>query len=257
VGRKVFLLLALICGLVAAGSTYSYLRSINKVSVHELELKPLVMVKTNITARTLIQADQLIVKNVPLQDYPQGGAKTIQSVSGAVALVTLKPGDPLLEAMIQRQSIPVAANQSTSSQVSSSPVAATSFIVPEGKRAVAIPINLISSVGYAVKPGDHVDVLVTIDVKDAAGNAQVITTLAAQDVLVLITGEKTAPDKSIVEAKYYTLALSVPQALAVTLAGEKGSLRLLLRNPVNKEIREDQPVSPSIFLDPNYSKRFQ
>lgn len=228
-GRKVFILLALICGLVAAGSTYSYLGSINKVIVSEL--KPLVLVKTNIIARTLIQADQLIVKNVPLKDYPQGGAKTIQSVVGTVALVTLKPGDPLLEAMVQRQS---------------------TAAVPEGKRAVAIPINLVSSVGYAVQPGDHVDVLVTMDL-----NAQATTTLAAQDVLVLNTGEKTAPDKSVVEAKYYTLALSVPQALAVTLASEKGSLRLLLRNPVNKEIREDQPVSPSIFLDPNYSKQFQ
>jgi len=252
VGRKVFILLALICGLVAAGSTYSYLGSINKVSVAELELKPLVMVKTNIIARSLIQADQLSVKNVPLQDYPQGGAKTIQSVVGTVALVTLKPGDPLLEAMIQRQSAAEAVSQPTNPQVSSSPVASTSFIVPEGKRAVAIPINLVSSVGYAVQPGDHVDVLVTMDL-----NAQPTTTLAAQDVLVLNTGEKTAPDKSVVEAKYYTLALSVPQALAVTLASEKGSLRLLLRNPVNTEIREDQAVSPNIFLDPNYSKRFQ
>lgn len=256
-GRRVFLLLALICGLVAAGSTYSYLGSINKVNVTELEHKPLVMVKTNIIARTLIQADQLIIKNVPLQDYPQGGAKTIQSVAGTVALVTLKPGDPLLEAMIQRQSTHEVASQPTSSPVSSSPVAATSSIVPEGKRAVAIPINLISSVGYAVQPGDHVDVLVTIDVKDATGNAQAITALAAQDVLVLNTGVTIAPDKSIVEAKYYTLALSVPQALAVTLASEKGNLRLLLRNPANKEIREDQAVSPNIFLDPNYSKRFQ
>ena len=249
-GRKVFFLLALICGLVAAGSTYLYLGSLNKVSVPEIELKPLVMVKTNILARTLIQADQLSVKNVPLQGYPQGGANTIQSVVGTVALVTLKPGDPLLETMVQRQSVPEA-SQPTGSKVSSSPLTAPSFVVPEGKRAVAIPINQISSVGYSVKPGDHVDVLVTIDVNGT------VTSLAAQDVLVLNTGEKTAPDKSIVEAKYYILALSVPQALAVTLASEKGSLRLLLRNPVNKEIREDQAVSPIIFLDPNYSKRFQ
>lgn len=254
-GRKVFLILALICGFIAAGSTYMYLDS-NIVSVPELELKPLVMVKTNILARTLIKADQLIVKNVPLQGYPQGGAITIQSVVGTVALVTLKPGDPLLETMIQRQSAPES-SQPISTQVTSSPVTTTSSVVPDGKRAVAIPINSISSVGYTVKPGDHVDILVTIDAKDAAGNAQAITTLAAQDVLVLNTGEKTAPDKSIIEAKYYILALSVPQAMVVTLASEKGSLRLLLRNPVNKEIQDDQAVSPSIFLDPNYSKRFQ
>ena len=256
-GRKVFFLLALICGLVAAGSAYLYLESINKVSVPEL--KPLVMVKTNILARTAIQADQLIVKNVPLQGYPQGGSKTIQSVAGTVALVSLKPGDPLLEAMIQRQSAPEA-SQPTGSQVSSSSLTATSLVVPEGKRAVAIPINLVSSVGYAVKPGDHVDVLLTIDVKDpVTDKSQTITTLVAQDVLMLNVGESlsSTKDKPVESSKYFTLALSVPQALVVTLGSEKGNLRLLLRNPVNKEIREDQAVSPSIFLDSNYSKRFQ
>ena len=254
-GRKVFFLLALIWGRVAAGAAYLYLERINKVSVPEL--KPLVMAKTNIMARTVIKADQLIVKNVPLQGYPQGGSKTIQSVAGAVALVSLKSGDPLLEAMIQRQAAPEA-SQPNGSQVSSSPLTA-SLVVPEGKRAIAIPINLVSSVGYAVKPGDHVDVLVTIDVKDPiTDKSQTITTLAAQDVLMLSVGDSSSTkDKPVEASKYYTLALSVPQALAVTLGSEKGNLRLLLRNPVNKEIREDQAVSPSIFLDSNYSKRFQ
>ncbi len=192
-----------------------------------------------------------------MQGYPQGGSKTIQSVAGTVALVSLKSGDPVLEAMIQRQTAPEA-SQPTGSQVSASPLTATSLVVPEGKRAVAIPINLVSSVGYAVKPGDHVDVLVTIDVKDPiTDKSQMITTLAAQDVLMLSVGESGTKEKPIESSKYYTLALSVPQALVVTLGSEKGNLRLLLRNPVNKEIREDQAVSPSIFLDSNYTKRFQ
>ncbi len=249
-GRKVLFILALICGLIAAGSAYLYIGSINKVSVPEL--KSLVLVKTAIPARSVIQANQLIVKDVPLQGYPQGGSKEILSVAGSVALIPLNPGDPVLDAMIQRQT----ALEGSSSKTPS-PVTSNKLIVPEGKRAIAIPIGLVSGIGYAVKPGDHIDVLATIEVKDAAGNAQTITTLAAQDVLVLNIGETTAADKSKVESKFYTLALSVPQALAVTLASEKGSLRLLLRNPINKEIREDLAVSPNIFLDSNYSKRFQ
>ena len=258
-GRKVLFILALICGLIAAGSAYLYLESINKVSVPEL--RPLVVVKTALPARSVIQADQLTVKSVPLQGYPQGGSKEIKSVAGSVALIPLNPGDPVLDPMIQRQSA-LEGSQSSSSPTTSSPVTSSKLIVPEGKRAISIPIGLVSGIGYAVKPGDHIDVLATIEVKvadekGAADKSQIITALVAQDVLVLNTGETTVADKSKAESKFYTLALSVPQALAVTLASEKGSLRLLLRNPANKEIREDQAVSPNIFLDYNYSKRFQ
>ncbi|MCO1600319.1 RcpC/CpaB family pilus assembly protein [Desulfosporosinus nitroreducens] len=72
-------------------------------------------------------------------------------------------------------------------------------------------------------------VLVTIDINDSNANTQAVTltTLAAQDVLVLSIGETLKEEKNKVETKSYTLALSVPQAMAVTLGGEKGSLRLL------------------------------
>ncbi|MFZ3101525.1 MAG: Flp pilus assembly protein CpaB [Desulfitobacteriaceae bacterium] len=261
-GRKGFFILALIFGLIAAGSAYQYLQSINQVSIPEL--RPLVLAKSNIPARSMIRADQLIVKEIPLNGYPQGGAKTIQSVTGTVALVNLNPGDPVLEVMFQRQSKPEGTQISASSTVSNPLVDVTPLVVPKGKRAVAIPIGLVSGVGYAVRPGDYVDILVTIDVKDTSADKSqtTITTLAAQDVLVLSVGDsptviKDKADSKAAESKFYTLALSVPQALTVTLGSEKGNLRLLLRNPVNQEMREDQAISPSIFLDPNYFKRFQ
>ena len=246
--RKGFFLLAFLCALIAAGSAYIYLRSVNKNAA--LELKPLVVAKTKIPARSVIQADQLTVKNVPVQGYPQGGASSVQSVEGAVALVNLTPGDAILNPMIERIS---ASKDQTQSSPPTTLGNAAAVSVPPGKRAVAVPIGLVSGVGYAVKPGDHVDVLVTMDIKDANGTgSQTVTSLAAQDVLVLSVGESIGGDKNKPDAKSYTLALSVPQAMAVTLGSEKGSLRLLLRNPANTEVRQDSPVNPSVFLDPGY-----
>lgn len=248
--RKGFFLLALICGLIAAGSMYIYLNgATGKASV---SLKPLVTVKTNIPARSIIEASQLVVKDVPEQGYPQGGYSTIQSVVGSVALLNLSAGDLVVSTMLERQN----------SQTSSNGIGAgstTALTVPDGKRAVAIPVALVSGVGYAVKPGDHVDILVTIDIKDAAANSQAVTvtSMAAQDVLVLSVGESLTGDKAKVDTKSYTLALNVPQAMTVTLGSEKGSLRLLLRNPANTEIRQDAPVSGNVFLDPNYNDRFK
>lgn len=248
--RKGFFLLAVICGLIAAGSMYFYLNG--ETRNPSVSLKPLVVVKTNIQARSVIEASQLMVKDVPAQGYPQGGFSTIQNVVGSVALLNLSAGDLVVSSMLQRPNLKVSDSGYTTGS-------STSLTVPEGKRAVAIPIGLVSGVGYAVKPGDHVDVLVTIDIKDSSPNPQVVTatTLAAQDVLVLSVGESITGDKAKIETKSYTLALSVPQAMSVTYASEKGSIRLLLRNPANSDIRQDAPVTGNVFLDPNYINRFK
>ncbi|TGE32431.1 Flp pilus assembly protein CpaB [Desulfosporosinus sp. Sb-LF] len=248
--RRGFFLLALVCGLIAAGSMYFYLNNANRNT--SVSFKPLVIVKTNIPARSVIEASQLEVKDVPTQGYPQGGFSTIQNVVGSVALLNLSAGDLLLSSMLERRNIQNKSNGNSTG----SPTALT---VPDGKRAVAIPIGLVSGVGYAVKPGDHVDVLVTIDTKDSSANSQAvaITTLAAQDVLILSVGESVSGDKTKVDTKSYTLALSVPQAMAITYGSEKGSLRLMLRNPANTDIRQDTPVSGNVFLDPSYFNRYK
>lgn len=247
--RKGFLILALICGLIAAGSMYIYLNRATRNLPSTL--KPLVTVKTNISARSIIQANQLEVRDVPIQGYPQGGFSSIQDVIGSVALLNLTAGDLVISAMLERQNI-----QNSGLGISTGSSAA--LTVPDGKRAVSIPIGLVSGVSYVVKPGDYVDVLVTVDIKDG-GNTQAVTvtSLAAQDVLVLSVGESLIEEKTKVEAKAYTLALSVPQAMAVTLGSEKGSLRLLLRNPANKEIRQDTPITGNTFLDPNYINKYK
>jgi pilus assembly protein CpaB len=246
--RKGFFLLALICGLIAAGSMYIYLNGATRNS--PATLKPLVIVKTNIPARSVIVASQLEVKDVPTQGYPQGGYSTIQNVVGSVALLNLSAGDLIVSTMLERQN-----SQNPSKGISTG--STTALTVPEGKRALAIPIGLVSGVGYAVKPGDHVDILVTMEIKDSTAPAVIATTLVAQDVLVLSVGESITGDKAKVDTKYYTLALSVPQAMVVTFGSEKGSLRLLLRNPANSEIRQDAPVNGNVFLDPNYINRFK
>ncbi len=254
--RKGFLVLALLCGMIAALSTFFFLRNNSKTAV--VAIKPLVVAKTNIPARSVIDSSQLVIRDVPKQGYPQGGAAKISDVSGAVSLVNLKPGDVILSSEVELATglstpPPAGANSQASTSGSGAPVTPT-LSVPEGKRAMAIPVNLISSVAYNVKPGDHVDILATMDIPAAGQPSQssgtaatvTVTSLVAQDVLVLSTGDGKS------EAKAYVLALSVPEAMAVDLASEKGSLRLLLRNPANQEIRQDTPIGSNVFLDPKY-----
>lgn len=237
--RKGFFLLALICGLIASGSIYIFL-SRTQANPQET-LKSLVITKAGIPARSIITLEQLTTKQIPSQAYPVGGASSIESVVGSVALVNLSAGDFIVDSVIQ---YPLGKGTTYTGS--------GALTVPEGKRAVAVPIGLVSGVGYMVKSGDHVDILVTMDVKDPSGDSQTRTSLVAQDVLILSNGESEAKDQNKAEVKSYTLALSVPQAMAVTLGSEKGSIRLLLRNPANTEQRVDSPFTADKFIDPNY-----
>jgi pilus assembly protein CpaB len=246
--RKFYVFMAVVSGLVFGFSVYYYLQSVKVPAL--TETKPLVIAATDIPARSIVQKDQLEIKNIPVEGYPQGGASALEDVSGKILLINLRKSDVLLSPMLE----------STSRDGAKTETAFDSFsiAVPQGKRAVAIPVGLAGGVNHKIKPGDRVDVLVTMDIRDEKENSKTITSLAAQDVLVLNTGDNTLKDSDKIQASAsYILALSVPQAMSVTLGSEKGSIRLILRNPINKEIYNEKPVDPSIYLGPDYFSHYK
>lgn len=246
--QKFYVIMAILAGLIFAFSLFFYLRTVNSSSS---ALKPLVVSVQDIQARSVVQPGQLEIKKVPQEGYPQGGFSSVEDVAGKILLVSVGKGDVLVAPMLE-------SNYKAGSAPVTGAAGGGSLAVPGGKRAVAIPVTEVGSVAFNVQPGDRIDILVTMDIKFADGNSKTITSLAAQDVLVLNTGtaapaknEKTSPATS------YVLALDVPQAMAVTLGSEKGTLRLLLRNPGNKEQLTQAPIDPSVYLLPDYFTRFK
>lgn len=78
-------------------------------------------------------------------------ADKMGTLEGRTLLRDLRAGDPILETMLR----PIAEE---------TPRIDWKTNIPEGKRAIAIPVNEIQSVAGLVSVGDHVDVLVTLSV---------------------------------------------------------------------------------------------
>ncbi len=120
----------------------------------------------------------------------------------------------------------------------------SSLIVP-GSRAVSIRTRREDASSAMVRPGDYVDVIAVLPDSTSPGSETRSAIVLLQRVLVLASGYETSPDAIDVSDKnrkaeaVLTLSLKLEQAQAVSVAMERGSIQVVLRNP-NDNVREDQ-----------------
>lgn len=101
--------------------------------------------------------------------------------------------------------------------------------IPDGYRAVAIPVNEVRGVGGFVLPGDRVDVLHTTAV--GRRDEQPVTRTLLQDLGVLGVDQNSEEEsENPVVSTVVTLLVKPDQAKTLTLAQQVGHLTLSLRN---------------------------
>jgi pilus assembly protein CpaB len=101
--------------------------------------------------------------------------------------------------------------------------------LPSGYRAVGVRVNVESSAyGFASLPHSRVDVISTVRRSD---DKTTYSQVLLENVLVLAADDRTQRDESgkPMPSQVVTLALTPEQALKIALAGELGTLRLMLR----------------------------
>jgi pilus assembly protein CpaB len=101
--------------------------------------------------------------------------------------------------------------------------------LPPGYRAVGVRVNVESSAyGFASLPHSRVDVISTVRRSD---DKTTYSQVLLENVLVLAADDRTQRDESgkPMPSQVVTLALKPEDALKISLAGELGTLRLMLR----------------------------
>ncbi|MDE0119491.1 MAG: Flp pilus assembly protein CpaB [Bdellovibrionales bacterium] len=187
---------------------------------------------------------------VQLKEYPSSFVQpeailTMEEAIGLVALAPLSKGEQVLRTKITRPG----------------PTTGLSLQVSPTKRALTIPIDETRGVAKLLKPGDRVDVVVALDVRDGARQKKEIKTLM-QDVVILATGikvvnelprvfEEVSGSSFIRNIRAATDFNSITveadpkdiQDLVYVLATAPGSLFLSLRHPSDHSINQHLPVS--------------
>jgi pilus assembly protein CpaB len=184
---------------------------------------------------------------VRMERAPAADAATSpDAVLGRVALERIAPGQTLLLSALTGQ--PAAAGLGP--------------LVPAGQRAVTLRLAEDTGIGFLVRPGDRVDVLIATrdDQEPAAmrgtGPAN-LARLVLQDVQVLAVGEALSAEappaqgsaaRNQAPLRNATLALPPEQLPLLALARADGGYVLALRNPADRDIAEVPRIDRAALL---------
>lgn len=217
--------IAVAFGLLAvliANSWFSGVEVKQERQAKQQQLVRVAVANQNLGFGALLTPEAVKLANWPADSVPAGAFTDLSKLvgNGRVVLRPLVPGEPIL-----------------ASKVSGLNGRATiSANLPEGFRAIAVPINEVAGVGGFALPGDVVDVLVTRQIGgDGANGQDKMTTVVVENVQVLAIDQLADDSKTEPKVgKTATLQVTPVDAQKLALATQVGTLSLSLRNVQSK-----------------------
>jgi len=215
---------------------------------------PVLVAKRDMPQGSVLRPNMVEVEIFPRQLAEPGAISSLGDIEAKQLISSLSKGEQITLAKLSRA-------------IETSIEMNLSMLVPEGKRAVTISVDNISSLSGMIKPGDFVDVIGMIPMPmQAEGGkqaAQLVTVPLFQNVLVLAVGEeylkmkKGKDGKSVFLGEMFgekkkdkpkaspliTLALPLDEANIISFVQEQGKIRLLLRSSLDMNQSSPQPIS--------------
>lgn len=215
----------------------------------------------DIPARTEITAEMIEVVRVPRDGSLAGAVNSEALIVGRTTRIPIYQGEQFMPEKL--------------TSLSALTASSLAYIIPEGHRAMAVTASKLSTAGGLVRPGDHVDVMVVVDLEftDPVDGGEVSETRSitiAQNVEVLaveqalqnrLTNEPEVSEGSPVDqpapqpdATVVTLAVTPAEAELVFLANDRGEIRLSIRPPGDDSIVELPGMTFISLSDPEFAR---
>ncbi|MBU1001118.1 MAG: Flp pilus assembly protein CpaB [Proteobacteria bacterium] len=161
------------------------------------------------------------------ESAPAGAYADLESLVGRIAATPIGSGDIITASRLLGEDT----------------FAGVSTLITPGKRAVAVKGNMVMGLSGFIRPGNRVDVLVTMDVqtKDPTTKSQdeySFSKTVLEDIKIIATGtelEPTGEEGETSPVDVYTLELTSEESEKLALAATKGTLHFALRNPADSK----------------------
>lgn len=253
------LLIALVCGLLAAGLTMLYLNQVeNKYRLanqpKQVKKVAVVVPKVNLNKGAVISAKTVASRKVPAEFLPSGAilSKDFKKVENRTVLMAVQKGRPL-----------------TWSAVTGKSIKTFSGNVEIGRRAKSIKVSKIDSFDGLLRPGDKIDLMGQFNQSDlglatsaASDLSDDIIMPVLENVEVLAAGredlngrryeltkQKNSADGFNMEFGIISLNLSPKQIARLELAESIGSVFAVLRHPKDTSLVDYDYLGAELLLE--------
>jgi Flp pilus assembly protein CpaB len=177
---------------------------------------------------------------IPIQQelFIQGMYTNISDAEGKLAKFDLDSGIPLTSSMVV-----------DSAEQLSSTGSNAALTIPRGMVAVSIPINRLSSVSYAPRPGDHVNVIVAMNFIDLDPDFQ--TSLPNRNIGIIAPGSGSGTLSSSVGGDTSgatgstNVSLDATTSIVAVSGGGGGMVGRVVTDPVLAQTFYNVPSEPS------------
>ncbi|MDX3907668.1 MAG: Flp pilus assembly protein CpaB [Pigmentiphaga sp.] len=212
------LAVALMAGSAAAWLSQRQIQ--NRIDAIEAEAQaartPVVVAAFNLEAGQRLTADMAAVRDIPGEWLPTGfiDPARFADVEGSVLAYPVRAGEPIASVHLESER-----------------PAALAERLHEGRRAVTIPVDEISSVSGLLQPGDLIDLYVSFEHRGKR-----VTMPLLQKMRVLATGRRTETPDGTGDAPHggfstVTLDASPEEAVKLITARDSGVMTAMLRRP--------------------------
>jgi pilus assembly protein CpaB len=144
------MVIAAVLAVVAAGSTYAFLRGTERRAYGDAELVSIFVVAKDIPKGTFgeqaVEAELIEKQNVPRAVAPSTATTDLTTIRGKVAITDLAPNTPVVGGLF----VDPRSAQVTFSQR-----------IPAGHVAITVSVDQVRGVAGLLVPGDHVNILVS------------------------------------------------------------------------------------------------
>lgn len=244
--NKKVLLLALLCGLLTAVTVNYYLKSIAE-GTSDAQTRRVAVANARIPARTLVTADMITFKSVPLEYVHSNAISDPSQVVGLTTRAEIEAAEQVL--------LPKLAPKKSSGP-------SLAYNVPLGFRAISVSVTDQSGVTGLLTPGDRVDVIGTLDIEEQSKDPNVntvkhtMTHLVLQNIEVLAVGKdyfsaasQPADQKAQTQDKNtVTLAVPTDKMQYLVAVTDKGKLTMALRAAADNSEENRPPIDAAQLL---------
>ncbi len=214
--------LALVIALTVTVMIYNWIKHKSNVPAVVSKVVPedrgrIVLAAADLSWGTVITADMVKTAAVAKEYMPAGSFSNPAELVGRVLVTPINLNEPIVESRLAPKDV-------TTGGISA--------VVHPGMRAIAVPGDKVMGLAGLIQPGNHVDILVTI--QDPQNDRLHITKTVLENIRVLATGADVSWGIKLEPVDVFTLEVTPKEAQDLSLATSQGKLHFALRNVADK-----------------------